>query len=73
MSVALLASALHDEMCSLDDEVQVAEDTYRCMHMHLVNLLHNPCTLNRSRGFDFLSGSEEINVQELLAMVRTEA
>jgi hypothetical protein len=29
--------------------------------------------LNRSRGFDFLSSSEEFNVQELLAMVRTEA
>ena len=77
MWVALLASALHDEMCSLDDEC--ALERYRWQkiltnaRMYLVNLLQNPCTLNRSRGFDFLSGSEEINVQELLAMARTEA
>jgi hypothetical protein len=42
-------------MCSLYDECTLeryrwAEDTYRCRHMHLVNLLQNPCTLYRRRG-----------------------
>lgn len=47
---------------------------YIQMHAYVLGeFVVDPCTLNRSRGFDFLSGSEEINVQELLAMVRTEA
>ena len=57
MWVAFLASALHDEMCSLDDECALeryrwAEDTYRCMYMHLMHLLYKPCMLYRSRGED---------------------